>query len=68
MRGRTLGRAIQRWVLGKDRAFQILQGAARFDTELGEHRASGGAVGLERLRLPAGPIEREHELPAQALP
>ena len=40
---------------------------ARLEAELVRQLASRDAVDVERLRLAAGPVEREHELRAQAL-
>ena len=46
---------------------QLAEGRARLDPELVHQRAAGVLVGLERLGLPAGAIEREHQLRAQPL-
>ena len=45
-----------------------LQLRARVDPELVHERRARGGVGVERLGLPAGAVEREHQLPAQSLP
>ena len=46
---------------------ESLQRIARLDPQLLHEHASCVLVDLERLRLTAGAIEREHQLPAQAL-
>ena len=40
----------------------------RVEPELVGEREPGGAVDLERLRLPAAAVERDHQLAAQPLP
>ena len=45
-----------------------LQLRPRVDPELVHEGRARGRVGVERLRLAAGAVEREHQLPAQALP
>ena len=45
-----------------------LQLRARVDPELVHERRARSGVGVERLRLPARAVEREHQLAAQALP
>ena len=61
-----LAREVERRVLGQDLPLELPQRRARLDPELVERR-SRVAVGLERLRLPARAVEREHQLPAQPL-
>ena len=56
----------ERCVLNQDRLLQPAQCGARLDPELVE-RGPRAAVGLERFRLPARAVEREHQLAAQAL-
>jgi hypothetical protein len=46
---------------------QPLQVRPRFDSYLVHQQTARAAVRLQRLGLPPGPIEREHELPVQAL-
>ncbi len=67
-RPRAVGyaRSVERRVLSQDPPFEQPQLGARLEPELVE-RGARGAVGLERLRLPARPVERQHQLPAQPL-
>ena len=60
--GRVEGR-----VLSEDRLLQLLQPPGRLDPELLDVDAPRVAVGRERFRLPAGAIERQHQLSAQPL-
>ena len=46
---------------------QVLQRRAWVDPELLDEHAAGVMVDLQRLRLATGAVEREHQLPAQAL-
>ena len=55
-------------VLVQDRAVKRLQLGARVDPELVHERRARRCVRVERLRLPARAVEREHQLAAQALP
>lgn len=41
--------------------------SARLDPKLVDERPARRLVGIQRLRLPAAPVEGEHQLPAQAL-
>ena len=66
LRSRRL-RELERRVLAQDRALQLLQRRARLDPELVDEHAAGGLVGGQRLGLAARPVEREHQLAAQAL-
>ena len=52
----------------EDRSLELVERAPRFDAELGEQRPSRGAVCLERLGLPSGAVQRDHQLAAQAFP
>ena len=61
-RGRVEGR-----VLPEDPLLQVLEPARRLDPELLDVDAPRVAVGRERLGLPAGAIERQHQLPEQPL-
>ena len=67
LRGRARGR-LQRRVVLQDGPLQLLQGRARLDAELVDERAASLPVGLQGLRLPAGPVQRRHEVAPQALP
>src|SRR5205807_1316098 len=58
---------IERRVLYEDRLLELLQRRTRLDTELVNERPPRSLVCVERLRLAAGPVERKHELGAQAL-
>ena len=46
---------------------QLLQARARVDPELLDEHAPPVLECLERLRLPARPVEREHQLLPEAL-
>jgi hypothetical protein len=52
----------------QDGPLQLLQGRARLDAQIVDERAARLAVGLQRLRLPTGPVQRRHQGAAQALP
>ncbi len=54
-------------VLAQDRLLELLQRRARVDPELVHERPARVLVGVERLGLPPGAVERQHLLPAQAL-
>ena len=47
---------------------ELAQRPPRLDPELGQERSPRGAVCLERLGLPAGAVQREHELGAEPFP
>jgi hypothetical protein len=47
---------------------QLLESWRRLDSELFDERAPSILVGLESLCLPAGAVEREHELSTWCLP
>ena len=53
-------------VLPKDRPLQLLERRARIDPELVDERPARVLVGVQRLRLPTRPVERRHQIPAQA--
>jgi hypothetical protein len=57
----------ERALLPQDRPVELLEGRARFDPELFDERVPCVVVGLERLSLPACPVQSEHQLAAQAL-
>ena len=63
----ALRRRVEGRVLPEDPLLQVLQPAGRLDPELLDVDAARIAVRRERLRLPAGAIERQHQLPAQPL-
>ena len=58
---------IQRWVLLEDRPLQLLERRARIYPELVHECPTRILVGVQRLRLPARPVERGHHRPPQAL-
>ena len=69
-RGRPIGlrdRQRERGVLGEHRTFQLAKVLAGLDAQLVHERAPGVLVGLQRLGLAVGPVQREHELTAEAL-
>ena len=53
--------------MGEDGTLDPLQRRARLEAELVGESSAGVPVDLERLRLPAGAVQREHQLPAQPL-
>jgi hypothetical protein len=57
----------ERRVVREDRALELAQPLAGLDAELGDERATGLLVGLERVGLAIAAVEREHQLRAQAL-
>ena len=57
----------ERRILPKHRLLELPQRQAGFDPELVDKQASGLRVGLKRLRLAPGPVERAHQLAAQLL-
>ena len=61
------GRAIELRVLAQDRALESLQLGPRLEAELVREPPAALAIGLERIRLPSGAVEREHQLPPHAL-
>jgi hypothetical protein len=63
-----MGRPGQGRVLRQDPPLQILELGTGIDPELLGQRHSGISIDLERSRLPAGPVEGDHEQTAQALP
>ena len=54
-------------VLAEDRGLELAELRAGIDAELLDERLARGAVGGERVGLPARAVEREHELRARAL-
>ena len=54
-------------VLAEDRPLELLQLPPRLDAQLVDEQPPGGANRLERLRLPAGAVERQREPAPQAL-
>jgi len=66
-RGRCALRLGQRLVLAQDRPLELLQRRPGLDPELIDEQLPPGPVGLERLGLPPGAVEREHQLGARPL-
>ncbi len=60
-------RRLERGILPQDRALELLESRGGLDAELLDERAPGRGVGLERLRLAAGAVERKELLAAQPL-
>ena len=54
-------------ILLQDRSLERLERRGRVDAELLDQGAPRLLVGLERLGLPARPVQREHQLTAQPL-
>ena len=54
-------------LLTQDRLLELAKILRRLDPQLVDEHASGLPVGSEGLRLAAGAVEGEHELPPQAL-
>src|SRR6266540_3298331 len=65
--GRRRGEQVERGVLREDCLLQALQPDARLDAELVDQGLPGGAVGGQRLGLPAAAVQGEHELAVQVL-
>ena len=57
----------ERLVLTEDRCFELAQVGPWIDAELLDERLPRGAVGGERVGLPARAVERKHELCARTL-
>ena len=58
---------VQLRILIEDRPLEAAQRRPRLDPELLDQRGPRRPVGVQRLRLPARAVEREHELATQAL-
>ena len=52
----------------QDPAVELLQRLAGLQAQLVREQAPRRVVDAERVRLPAGPVQREHEVFAQPLP
>ena len=67
-RRRRCGRVeLERRVLGQDRGLQALELRARVEAEVLHQRVPRAPVGLERVGLAPGAVQREHQLRVQAL-
>ena len=64
--GRSACRRLEDLVVREDGPLELLQGRAGLEPELIGERPPGVSVDLECFRLPPGPVEREHQLAAQA--
>ena len=60
-------RHAERRVVPEDRLLELPERRPGLEPELLVELSSRLLVGLERLRLPSGAVERQHQLPAQAL-
>ena len=67
LRRRRRRGGLERGILGQDRPLERLQRRRRLDPEALDQRVPRRAVRLERLGLPAGAVQREHQLAAEAL-
>ena len=65
LRNRGGGRRLQveRRVLPQDRPLELLERLARVDAELLDVDSARVLVGVQGLRLPAGPVQRRHQIP-----
>jgi hypothetical protein len=54
--------------VGENRCVQVLQRLAGIDTEFDGEQAVDPLVGGERVGLPAGPVQRQHQLAVQTFP
>jgi hypothetical protein len=61
------GRPGEGRVLAQDRGVKLAQLGSRLDPDLLHEDLSRPPVGGERVGLPTGPVEREHEVPVEAL-
>ncbi len=61
-------REVERGILGEDGELEPTQLGPRLDRERVHERLTTCAVDLERLGLPPGAVEREHQLAPRALP
>jgi hypothetical protein len=59
-------RRVERAILGEDRLLELAQLPPRLEPQLIDQRAPCVAEALQRVRLAAGPVERQHVLCAQA--
>ena len=64
---RRRGRRLEGQVLVEDGGLEPTERRARLDTQLVCEHTPGLAIGLERVRLPARAVERDHELASQPL-
>ena len=67
LRGRRPGSGGQRFVLGEDGPLEAAQLLARLQPELLVEKAAAGLVDGQRVGLPAGAVEGEHELATEPL-
>jgi Protein kinase domain len=62
LRGEGICLRRQSGVLVEDRLLELVEGGARLDAQLLHQQTPRLPVDLERLRLPSGAVQREHEL------
>ena len=65
---RQLPDRTERGILVQDRLLELLELTARLEAELVPEHVASLAVGLERIGLPAGSVQRQHQLCMNALP
>ena len=66
-RGLGRGRRQEQWVALENPLVELDQRRARVESELVGEEATSSLVGLERVRLAAGAIQRQHQLPPDSL-
>ena len=57
---------VERRILFEDRLLEFAERTAGLDPEFVDERSTRLLVGLERLRLPSGAVEGEHQLASEA--
>ena len=57
----------ERWILHEDCSLEVAELAGGLDAELLGERVAGLMIGVERVGLAAGAVEREHEMGVQTL-
>ena len=64
---RRRGRRVDRRVLSEDRPLELAERRPRLEAELVKQRLPGVAIDVERIGLTTRPVQRQHQLPLQAL-
>ena len=59
---------VERRIVPEDGALDLLELGARFDSELVDENPARALIRVERLRLPARPVQRSHQIHPQPLP
>ena len=54
-------------ILGEDRLLELTKRRRGLESKLVDERRAGTTVDLERIGLPARPVERDHQLPVEPL-